>query len=159
MTFWGKNYDGFALRRIAAEVQQAVKQVDNVSETTLLGGQRRELKVTLDPQKLAAFHASPLLIARALQMNNQRLQAGSFAEGNQELAVEGGAFLHSAEEARSVVVSVLEWASNLLGRCRDGRGWTRGACGLCLFRNGRSIAIAITNLPGRHLGGGQAQGS
>ncbi len=115
VTFWGKNYDGFALRRIAAEVQQAVKQVDNVSETTLLGGQRRELKVTLDPQKLAAFHASPLLIARALQMNNQRLQAGSFAEGNQELAVEGGAFLHTAEEARSVVVSVLNGRAIYLG--------------------------------------------
>ena len=106
VTFWGKNYDGFALRRVAAEVQQAVKQVENVSETTLLGGQRRELKVTLDPQKLSAYHASPLLIARALQLNNQRLQAGSFAEGNQELTVEGGAFLHSAEEARRVIVNV-----------------------------------------------------
>ncbi len=115
VTFWGKNYDGFALRRIAAEVQQAVKQVDNVSETTLLGGQRRELKVTLDPQKLSAFHVSPLLIARALQMNNQRLRAGSFAEGNQELAVEGGAFLHSAEEARSVVVSVQNGRAIYLG--------------------------------------------
>ncbi|MGB7729748.1 MAG: efflux RND transporter permease subunit [Candidatus Acidiferrum sp.] len=106
VTFWGKNYDGFALRRIAAEVQQAVKQVENVSETTLLGGQRRELKVTLDPQKLSTYHVSPLLIARALQLNNQRLQAGSFAEGNQQLTVEGGAFLHSAAEARSVVVNV-----------------------------------------------------
>ena len=106
VTFWGKNYDGSALRRIAAEVQQGVKQVENVSETTLIGGQRRELKITLDPQKLAAFHATPLRIARALELNNQRSQAGSFAQGNQEFAVEGGAFLNSAEEARSIVVSV-----------------------------------------------------
>ena len=106
MTFWGKNYDGYALRRIAAEVQQSIKQVANVSETTLLGGQRRELKVTLDPQKLAAYHVSPLLIARALQTSNQRLRAGSFAEGNQEFAVEAGSFLHSAEEARKTVVTV-----------------------------------------------------
>lgn len=41
LTFWGKNYDGFALRRIAGEVEQSVKQVENVSETTLIGGQRR----------------------------------------------------------------------------------------------------------------------
>lgn len=74
VTFWGQNYDAFALRRIAAEVQQSVKQVENVSETTLLGGQRRELKITLDPQKLAAYHSSPLEIARVLQMNNQRSQ-------------------------------------------------------------------------------------
>ncbi|HEY1468332.1 MAG TPA: efflux RND transporter permease subunit [Candidatus Acidoferrum sp.] len=106
MTFWGKNYDGSTLRRIAAEVQQNVKQVENVSETTLLGGQKRELKIILDPQRLAAYRISPLLIARALQAGNQRLQVGSFAEGNQEFAVEAGTFLRSAEEAKKIVVAV-----------------------------------------------------
>ena len=106
VTFWGRNYDGFALRRIAAEVQQSVKQVENVSETTLLGGQRRELKVTLDPQKLAAYRTSPLAIARVLQINNQRSQSGSFAAGNQEFAVEAGAFFQSADDVRKVVVAV-----------------------------------------------------
>jgi multidrug efflux pump subunit AcrB len=106
MTFWGNNYDGSTLRRIAAEVQQNVKQVENVSETTLLGGQKRELKITLDPQKLAAYHIGPSLIARALEADNQRLQAGSFAQGNQEFAVEAGTFLRSAEDAKKIVVAV-----------------------------------------------------
>jgi multidrug efflux pump subunit AcrB len=106
MTFWGKNYDGAALRRIAAETQQSVKQVANVSEATLLGGQKRELKITLHTQRLSAYHVSPLAIARALQSSNQRLEAGSFAEGNQEFAVEAGSFLHNAEEARRIVVAV-----------------------------------------------------
>ena len=55
---------------------------------------------------MAAYHVSPLAIARALQTSNQRLEAGSFAEGNQEFAVEAGSFLHSAEEARKIVVAV-----------------------------------------------------
>ena len=105
MTFWGKNYEGASLRRIAAEAQQSVKQAANVSETTLLGGEKRELKITLDTQKLAAYHLGPLTIARALQTSNQRVQAGSFAEGNQEFEVEAGSFLHSAEEARKIVVA------------------------------------------------------
>ncbi len=106
MTFWGKNHDGAALRRIAAEAQQSVKQVANVAETTLLGGQKRELRIAMDPQKLAAYHVDTLSIARALQTSNQRLQAGSFAEGNQEFAVEAGSFLRSEEEARKIVVTV-----------------------------------------------------
>jgi multidrug efflux pump subunit AcrB len=106
MTFWGAHYDGASLRRIAAEVQQSVKQVNNVSETTLLGGQKRELKVTLDPQKLAGFHLSPLVIVRALENSNQRVQAGSFAEGNQEFSVEAGDFLRNAEQTRKIVISV-----------------------------------------------------
>jgi len=106
VTFWGKNYEGYALRRIAAEVQQNVKQVENVSETTLLGGQRRQVRVMLNPQRLAAYRVSPLVIARALQSSNQRSSSGSFAEGNQEIAVESGAFLQSADDVRKVVVTV-----------------------------------------------------
>ncbi len=106
MTFWGRNYDAAALRRIAAEVQQSVKQVADVSETTLLGGQKRELRVAMDPLKLAAYHVGPREIARALQASNQRVEAGSFAAGNQEFAVEAGSFLHSAEQARRIVVAV-----------------------------------------------------
>jgi len=115
LTLWGRNYDGPSLRRIAAEVQQSVKQVENVSETILFGGQKRELKVALDPQKLAAYHLSPLVIARALQGSNQKLQAGSFAEGNQEFTIEAGNFIHSAEEARSIVVSVQNGRPTYLG--------------------------------------------
>jgi multidrug efflux pump subunit AcrB len=107
MTFWGNSYDSYTLRRIAAEVQQSVKQVENVSDVTLLGGQPRELKITLDRQKLAAYHVSPLQIARALGSGNQRAQAGSYAERNQEVVVEGGALLRNAEEARRVVVAAL----------------------------------------------------
>ena len=119
MTFWGKNYDAAAVRRIAAEVQQSVKQVENVSETTLLGGQRRELKITLQVQKLASFHLSPLLIARAVEGANQRTQAGSFAEGNQEIAVEAGNFLRSAEDAKKLVVAVQNGRPVYLGDVAD----------------------------------------
>ena len=106
VTFWGKNYDGYTLRRIAAEVQQNVKQVENVSETTLLGGQRRQVRVLLTPQRLAAYHVSPLVISQALQSSNQRSLSGSFAEGNQEIAVQSGAFLQSADDVRRIVVTV-----------------------------------------------------
>ncbi len=106
LTLWGRGYDGFALRRIAGELEQAVKQVDDVSETTLVGGQRRQLRVTLDPQRLASYHTSPAAIAQAFQVSNRRSAAGSFAQGNQEFAVEAGRFFTSAEEARRLVVGV-----------------------------------------------------
>jgi multidrug efflux pump subunit AcrB len=123
LTFWGKNYDGFALRRIAAEVQQSVSQVENVSETTLIGGQRRELRVILDPQRLAAYHTSPAVIANALKAVNRRAGVGSFAEGNQELTVEAGRFIRSAEDARQLVVGVQQGRPVYLGnvaRVEDG---------------------------------------
>jgi multidrug efflux pump subunit AcrB len=106
LTLWGPGYDGYALRRIAGELEQAVKQVDDVSETALLGGQRRQLRVTLDPQRLAAYRASPDSVLRALQASDRRSASGSFAQGNQEFAVEGGSFIRSAEDAKRLVVAV-----------------------------------------------------
>ena len=104
LTFWGNDYDGFALRRLAAEVEHSVKQVDDVSETTLIGGQRRELRVTLDPPKLAAYHTDPAMLMQVLQSANQRSQSGSFAESGREISVESGRFLQSAADAEALVI-------------------------------------------------------
>ncbi len=115
LTFWGANYDGYQLRQIAAEVRHAVEQVDNVSETSLIGGQRRELRVMLDPQKLAAYRLSPPAVARALEGSNQRAEAGSFAQGNREVAVEAGSYLAGADDARRLVVGVFSGRPVFLG--------------------------------------------
>jgi len=115
LTLHGENYDAFALRRIAGELDQAVKQVDDVSETTLIGGLRRQLKVTLDPQRLAAYRSSPASIAQAFQVSNRRAAAGSFAQGNQEIAVEAGRFVGSVEDAKRLVVGVANGRPVYLG--------------------------------------------
>ncbi|MCL5289037.1 MAG: efflux RND transporter permease subunit [Acidobacteria bacterium] len=106
LTLHGKGYDAFALRRIAGELDQAVKQVADVSETTLIGGQRRQLKVTLDSQRLAAYRTSPAAIAQAFQVSNRRAASGSFAQSNQEIAVEAGRFVGSVDDAKKLVVGV-----------------------------------------------------
>ncbi|HUK53983.1 MAG TPA: efflux RND transporter permease subunit, partial [Candidatus Binatia bacterium] len=115
LTFWGPGYDGYALRQMAAEVRHAVEQVENVSETALIGGQRRELRVALDAQKLAAYRLSPPAVARALEGSNQRREAGSYARNNQEVAVEAGSFLTGAEDARRLVVGVFSGRPVFLG--------------------------------------------
>ena len=115
LTFWGKNYDGYQLRQLAAEAQHAVEQVDDVSETSLIGGERRELRVVLDPQKLAAYRLSPPAVARALEASNQRASAGSFSQGNREIAVEAGSFLAGAGDACRLVIGVLSGRPVYLG--------------------------------------------
>ncbi len=115
LTFWGAGYDGYQLRQMAAEVRHAVEQVDDVSETSLIGGQRRELRVVLDPQKLAAYRLSPAVVARALESSNQRSEAGSFAQGNREVAVEAGNFLAGADDARRLVAGVFSGRPVFLG--------------------------------------------
>ncbi|MBE0656890.1 MAG: efflux RND transporter permease subunit [Bryobacteraceae bacterium] len=105
LTLHSKRYDDFSLRQVAAQVHDAIKQVPDVSEVTLLGGQRRQLRVTLDAGRLAAFNLSPLQVAGALQSSNTRLPAGQAVSGNREFILEAGSFLRDAEDAKRVVIA------------------------------------------------------
>ncbi len=106
LTLYGKNYDAYQLRRIAAELENSLKQVDDVSETTIIGGQPRKVRVILDTQQLSAYGLTPASIIAQLGAANTRGQAGSFASGNQEFQVEAGNFFTRADELQQVVVGV-----------------------------------------------------
>jgi multidrug efflux pump subunit AcrB len=106
LTFWSKRYGPFQLRRVAAQVHDAVKQVPDVSAATLIGGGPRELRVTLDESRLAAYSISPLQVYGALGSSNRRLSSGKFSSANREFVMETGEFLRNAEDVKSVVVGV-----------------------------------------------------
>jgi len=106
LTLWGKNYDGYQLRRIAAELEHSLKQLDDVSETTIIGGQTRELRVVLNTQRLAAYGLTAGAVVMQLGDANSRSRAGSFARDNQEFQVEAGNFFRRSEELQQVVIGV-----------------------------------------------------
>jgi multidrug efflux pump subunit AcrB len=94
------------LRRLAAQVDESVRQVEEVAETTLIGGARRTVRVRLDPVRLAARGMSPGGMVAMLQQANRQFRAGGLVGGNREVVVETGAFLRTAEEVGGVVVGV-----------------------------------------------------
>ena len=106
LTFHGAGYDSHQLRRIVAGVDDAVKQVADVSETTLIGGQSREVRVELDPGRLTAYQIDPSVILSTLRAANRQQRAGSFPAGNLETLVETGGFLRDPAEVGAVVVGV-----------------------------------------------------
>ena len=104
LTLWSDRYDHFTLRRIAAELDDRVKDVQDVSQTQLIGGQRREIRVLLDTARMAAFHVDPPRILSVLNSSNRELRAGSYASGNREVLVDVGEFLDGAESVRKLVI-------------------------------------------------------
>ncbi|MFN0111968.1 MAG: efflux RND transporter permease subunit [Blastocatellia bacterium] len=106
LTLSSDRYDAFTLRRIAAQIHDQIKEVSDVSEVKIIGGQRRQIRVVLDEARMAGFNVAPAMIAPVLEQSNRQLQSGSFAAGNREFLVETGGFLHTAEEVGNVVISV-----------------------------------------------------
>ncbi|HEU4401643.1 MAG TPA: efflux RND transporter permease subunit, partial [Candidatus Polarisedimenticolia bacterium] len=105
VTFSSPRYDPLTLRRIAAEIEEEMRQVPNVSTTTLLGGLRRELRVAIDPGRLAARGLAPAAVFEALRRAGMALPAGSIGARGAETVVETGDFLRSADEVGAVVVA------------------------------------------------------
>ena len=106
LTLWSESVDSFTLRRIAAELDEQVKAVPDVAETRLIGGLRRQLRVTLDRVRLAGFGVAPSAVVAALAESNRELRVGRFAVDNLEYLVDAGAFLAGPEELGRVVVGV-----------------------------------------------------
>ena len=106
LTFHSRRYDHLTLRRLAAQVDDAIKQIPLVAETTLIGGARRQLRVLLEPSKLAARGLTPAGLIPTLQQANQQSPAGGLTSNNREILIETGGFLTSAEEVAQIVVGV-----------------------------------------------------
>ncbi|HUP62331.1 MAG TPA: efflux RND transporter permease subunit, partial [Thermoanaerobaculia bacterium] len=104
LTLSSDRYDHFALRRVAAQLQNEIKQVTDVSTVQIIGGLRRQLRVTVDPARAAAYGLAPAPIVRIIQQANTQLPAGAFASNNREMLVETGGFIRSAEDAKRIVV-------------------------------------------------------
>ena len=106
MTLWSRRYSGFELRRVAAELEEQVKQVSGVSEVTLTGGERRQVRVLLDPERMAAHQVAPRTIATAVEAANARRPSGAIASANREFLLETGTVLANAKDVGDVVVGV-----------------------------------------------------
>ncbi len=107
LTLWSERYDAFALRQVAAELQDAIKQVPNVSEVVIVGGGRREVSVLLDPARLGAYAVDPLAVREAVRQANVRLEADAAPADGADTLLHGGSWLSTAADLGGIVVGGL----------------------------------------------------
>ena len=105
ITLHGGGQDGFQLRQIASQLDEQIKQVDDGSETTLIGGRRRQVRIELQPARLAAFGLSPNHIVGALGAANRASASGRFDAGDRSIVVRSGSLLSNVEEVGALVVA------------------------------------------------------
>lgn len=106
LTFWSENYDDFQLRRIAQEVNNEIEQVIDVSDTKIIGGRSRQLRVVLDRELMAGYNVDILAISQSIKMANTQFESGRFNQYDEEFVVETGSFLKSAEDLENLIIAV-----------------------------------------------------
>jgi multidrug efflux pump subunit AcrB len=106
LTLHSKVYDHYTLRRLAAQVDDAIKNIHAVAETKLIGGFRRQLRILFDPARLAARHLTVNDIVGRLQEANNQSHSGVLQTMNTEVLVQTGHFFTSAAEVGRLVLGV-----------------------------------------------------
>ncbi len=108
ITLHSATQDHLTLRRLAAQLDDEIKAIPQVAETTLIGGVRRAVRVQLDAVALAARGLSVMQLVPALQQANRQAQLGSLPTADTEVLLETGSFLRDAADVGAVVVGVFQ---------------------------------------------------
>jgi multidrug efflux pump subunit AcrB len=106
LTFWSREVDHFMLRRLVAEVEDRIKQEPNVSITTIIGGESRQVNVRLDPVRMSAYGLDMEAVAGLVAGANQASDSGNFPSSQGQVMVHTGGFLKDARDVGRVVVNV-----------------------------------------------------
>lgn len=127
ITFHSEKYSSYDLRRIAEVVEDEIKKVVNVSETTIIGSNPREINVFFDPVKLNAYNIMLPQVVQSIENANFSLPSGEFDSDNYRYKVRTGKFLKSKEDVENIVVAVYNGSPIKIkdvARIEDGEGET-----------------------------------
>jgi len=105
LTFWSEEVEPYLLRRVAAEVEERLKQEPNSSISTLIGGESRRVQVQLDPTRLAAYGLDAESVSRIVFAANQATDAGTYPSSQGQIVVHTGSFLETIEDVGNIVVA------------------------------------------------------
>jgi hydrophobic/amphiphilic exporter-1 (mainly G- bacteria), HAE1 family len=94
-----------ALTHLADKVvKERIQRIPGVGGVDLVGGRERQIKVLVDPAKLAGLNLSVDDVANAIRSQNLDLPAGSFDRGGRELTVKTKGEVKNTKEIGALLI-------------------------------------------------------
>jgi multidrug efflux pump subunit AcrB len=107
LTLWTQDAarGGYELGQIARSIEAEIKRVPGTRNVYVIGSPQSTVRVELDPQKLSGHGLTVADLTSSLEAANLVQQGGSLVGSGAVTPVDAGAFLASAADVASVVVS------------------------------------------------------
>ena len=106
VTLSSDNVDDAALRTLGVDVLQHLREVPDTGQGFVVGGRAEQVKVEVQPERLAGYGLTLDQVAQTISAANQQVPAGSVEASNSAFSVYTGAFLRSADEISRLVVGI-----------------------------------------------------
>ncbi len=101
------------------QLSDQFSSISGVGEVRIHGGDKVQLHIVLDPQKLAAANITVADVITRLNANNLKVPAGRIRDGRQEVSVTYDAEFHSFEALRELEISRAQGKRVYLGDVAD----------------------------------------
>ncbi len=87
-------------------IQPELARIKGVGEISIIGGNEREIRVSLDAQKLEAYNLSSLQVLQAIQSSNLEFPTGKIQNNDNQMVIRLSARFKSIHDIEDVVISV-----------------------------------------------------
>lgn len=104
LTFSSKQKSPYELRALIAPLAREFQSTPDLSQIELLGGQKRVIRVIVDPQKSAQLGVSLLSIRQSLDQNHFNIKAGKNWSSKEVMDVEVGGLLKSSHDIENIAI-------------------------------------------------------
>jgi len=104
ITLSSTDMDGLALKRLAERVRDQLSTLDGVSVADIIGGNDRQIRIRLDPVRLAAYHIALDRLHQVLLSANAGGPSGQLVGDNREIKVWLDGYLKNATEVGQLIV-------------------------------------------------------
>ena len=104
LTLTGPNYSVVQLRKIADELDQQLKRVDDVAQTQVIGGEPRRVNVWFDSGKLASYGMTPESLAAQLSSGNARSNPMSFTDNASTTMLQVGSVFGTVNDLQNTAI-------------------------------------------------------
>ena len=98
LTLWSNTQDHYMLRKVAAQLEEEIKTAQDVSETQIVGGQKREIRVYPDRAAMHVHNMMLMDMVFALNQGNYPLVGGNFRIADEEIKTDSVATYRSIED-------------------------------------------------------------
>ncbi len=106
LTLYSNRADDYELRRVADELLHRLQSIADTGRSYVVAGRRRQVRVMVDPVRLAGHGLDLAGVARSIEVSNVNKPAGRFSRQDREYLVQAGPFLKSADEVADLLVGL-----------------------------------------------------
>ncbi|MBL3528455.1 MAG: efflux RND transporter permease subunit [gamma proteobacterium endosymbiont of Lamellibrachia anaximandri] len=104
VTLWSEEMRGVNLRALAFDVLQRLKEVPDTGQGFVVGGQARQVRIEVLPERLAGHGISMDSVANTIRTANIEQSSGSLEISDTHYRVTAGQFLKNAADVAKLVV-------------------------------------------------------